>query len=233
MRLNKYLAQAGVASRRQAEEWILAGKVEVNGRLTTELSTQVEEGDVVFCEGKKLTLPTEVQVVALHKPRRFLCTQKDPQGRPLIYELLPAHLQHFHYVGRLDFESRGLLLLSNDGELSRRLTLPAYQIPRYYEVTLNRVLRADDQQMIEKGLVLEDGTHFRSAKVKVWGKKVEMRLTEGKKREIREMMRALGYRVVDLFRTAYGCIEIGDLAEGSWRKISTEELDELQKMVEQ
>lgn len=232
MRINKYLAKVGVASRRQAEEVITAGRVTINGEVCVELSTKVDvDKDSVCVDAKPVSLPESTTIVALNKPKGFLCTQFDPQQRDTVYNLMPKSLHSLHYIGRLDYQSRGLLLFTDDGELSRRLTLPKYEIPRYYEVVLNHVLDVEAVAELKEGLLLEDGTRFRSAGVKVFGKKVEMRLVEGKKREIREMMKHLGYKVVDLKRVSYSEIKLGDLEEGQWRELLTEEVDELYRTV--
>ena len=233
MRINKFLAKTGLASRRQSENLVIQGKIEINGVVIEDLSTQVDiENDEVTYQGKVLELPSESKVIAINKPKGYLCTQFDPQQRETIYELIPKPLQHLHYIGRLDYQSRGLLLLTDDGELSRRLTHPEFEIPRYYLVTLNHELDVESKVKLEAGLLLDDGTQFRPAKVKVFGKKVEMRLVEGKKREIREMMHALDYKVKDLQRVSYASIELDDLEEGQWRVLSVEEVDELYNSVE-
>lgn len=231
MRLNKYLAQCGIGSRRKVEPYIQDGRVTVNGEVMTQMSYRVHPTDKVEFDGKLCYPPSEETMVLLNKPKRYLCTKDDPQGRPTVFELLPENLRHLHYIGRLDFDSRGLLLFTDNGELSRRLTHPSYGVQRMYKVKLDKVLQEKDAQEIRKGLILEDGTEFRPAKVKIFEENVEMILTEGKKREIREMMKALGYRVVDLKREVYAGVRLGKLREGNAQILDRDVVAKLRKLV--
>ncbi len=232
MRLNRFLALCGVGSRRSVEPLIQNGQVTVNGAVMLDMSYRVHPMDKVEFDGKLCYPPEKETFLILNKPRKYLCTKDDPQGRPTVYDLLPEHLQNLHYVGRLDFESRGLLMFTDNGELSRRLTHPSYGIQRMYKVTLDRTFAQKDAEVIENGLILRDGTKFRPAKVKIFDDFVEMILREGKKREIREMMKALGYRVFDLKRESYAGIKLGKLLEGKTRVLDEESLVKLHRKVD-
>jgi 23S rRNA pseudouridine2605 synthase len=232
MRLNKYLAVCGVASRRQADRLIAEGRVSINDTIINEMGVRVEPGDIVLVDGEPIEAPQSYTVIAMHKPPGYLCTREDPFGRPTVYDLLPPELQNLPYVGRLDLQSRGLLLFTDDGELAFRLTHPSYDIPRQYAVWLDRDLSSADMQAIENGLELEDGEQLREAKVKKKSKHAEITLQEGKNREIRRMMSTLGYEIRDLKRFAYAGIHIDGLGRGKWRKLNEEELGELYAWVD-
>jgi 23S rRNA pseudouridine2605 synthase len=228
MRLQKFLANAGVTSRRKAEELISAGKVKVNGRVVTELGTKIDDAkDSVSVNGKKVE-STETVWIALNKPRGYVSTRKDPQRRPAVYDLLPASLHGLFYVGRLDLDSEGLLLLTNDGDTANRLLHPRYEVERVYEVLIRGELKPDRIEQLLEGVELEDGI-ARAESVKVLGvtrNEMRLRLTlrEGRKREVRRMLWAVGHKVLRLKRLSYGPIKLGRLAEGKWRKLTEAEL---------
>lgn len=231
MRLQKFLANAGVASRRKAEELITAGKVKVNGKVVTELGTKVDDAkDVVVVSGKEIKSAEPIWI-ALHKPAGYLSTRKDPEGRPTVYELLPEHLRTLFYVGRLDKDSEGLLLLTNDGDGANRMLHPRYEVERVYEILVRGEVKPDKIEMLLDGVELEDGIATAES-VKVLGvKRNEMRmrlsLREGRKREVRRMLWAVGHKVLQLKRLSYGPIQLGRLPEGKWRKLTEDELRSL------
>ena len=233
MRINKYLAHCGVASRRKAETLINEGRVTINGEVVTELGTYIYENQVVALDGEPVESPEQYKTLIIHKPVEYIVSQDDPQGRKLIYELLPPGLKHFRYVGRLDFLSRGLLIMTEDGELSRRLTHPDFQLEREYHVTLNRELGPRSIRKMENGVEIEGGHVSRPELIKSEGKTADIILYEGKKREVREMMKALGYRVQDLLRLRYGPIKLDDLPEGEYRILSKEEQEGLYEIVQE
>lgn len=230
-RLQKFLANAGVASRRKAEELITSGRVKVNGRVVTELGTKIDDAkDVVVVSGKQIKSAEPIWI-ALHKPRGYLSTRQDPQGRPTVYDLLPPALHGLFYVGRLDLDSEGLLLLTNDGDTANRLLHPRYEVERVYEVLVRGELKPDRIEQLLEGVELDDGVATAQS-VKVLGlARNEMRLRivlrEGKKREVRRMLWAVGHKVLRLKRLSYGPIKLGRLPEGKWRKLTEAELASL------
>jgi 23S rRNA pseudouridine2605 synthase len=230
MRINKYLARCGKGSRRGVESLILEGKVSVNGKIVTALSQEVQEGDAVKLQGKICLLPRQSTHIIFNKPPGFLCSKSDPQERLLIYDKLPKEFVRLHYVGRLDYASRGLLLLTDDGELSQNLCLPKNQVPKTYWVQLSKKLSDEDQAKLRKGMRLSDGLKTKPAKVKVRGPWAEITLTEGKNREIRRMMQDLGYGVQDLQRVSFGNLALGSLKEGKHRKLTEQEVAGLQEL---
>ena len=233
MRLQKFLANAGVSSRRKAEELIAAGKVKVNGRVVTELGTKVDDAkDTIVVDGKKIE-SAETVWIALHKPRGYVSTRSDPQGRQTLYDLLPKEFHSLFYVGRLDMDSEGLVLLTNDGDTANRLLHPRYEVARVYEVLIRGELKPDRIDALLEGVEIEDGT-ARAENVRVLGvvrneMRLQLTLREGKKREVRRMLWAVGHKVLRLKRLSYGPIQLGRLPEGKWRKLTSEELVALRK----
>ena len=228
MRINKYLARCGKGSRRGVETFIREGNVTINGKVVTELSQEVKAGDAVKLQGKICLLPRQSTHIIFNKPPGFLCSKSDPQERLLIYDKLPREFARLHYVGRLDYQSRGLLLLTDDGELSQNLCLPKNQISKTYWVQLSRKLSEEDQTKLRQGIRLSDGLKTKPAKVKVRGTWAEITLTEGKNREIRRMMQDLGYGIQDLQRVSFGNLVLGSLKEGKHRKLTEQEVESLQ-----
>lgn len=227
MRINRYLALCGLGSRRFCENLVKESRVSINGVLVDQLAQKVNAGDRVQVDGQLVVAPSARRVVIFHKPAGYLCSRGDQYGRPTIYDLLPADCQNLHYVGRLDANTRGLLLLTNDGELSRRLTHPDFALTRCYRVQLNQPLVESEAEILESGLVLADGTEYRPVRLSGIGYDFDIELREGKKREIREMMRHFGLRVLDLFRYEYGGIWLDDLPEAQVRDLEPSELQDL------
>jgi len=227
VRLQKYLALAGVApSRRKAENMIRAGLVKVNGE-TASLGTKVFPGDEVRV-GKKLVAPPQERVViALNKPRGYETTRKSRSGTPTVYELLPD-LPGLHPVGRLDRESEGLLLFTNDGALTERLTHPRYGIKKVYRVWSKKGTPPPDLlRQLEKGVTLRSGEFAQAYKARPKEGGAVITMTEGKKREVRYMMKAIGYPVERLLRVKMGPIRLGGQKPGSWRELSEAEIKAL------
>jgi 23S rRNA pseudouridine2605 synthase len=223
VRLQKYLAQAGVASRRASETLIVAGRVRVNGIVVTELGTRVDPSrDVVELDGRRVE-PAATVWYALHKPRGYLSTRSDPQGRPTLYDLLPRSMRSLFHVGRLDLDSEGLVLLTNDGDVAHRLLHPRYGIEREYEVELSTRIADDALRRLRRGVQLEDGRARAERVARLSPTRVTLTLREGRKREVRRMMAAVGQDVVRLLRVRYGPIRLGALAAGRWRALSGEE----------
>jgi len=225
MRLNRFLAAAGFGSRRAVETLILSGRVFLNQRPCLDLATQVKENDEVSVGGKPAHLPGQTTCILLNKPPGYLCSRTDPTDKPLVYALLPPEWRHLHYVGRLDFLSRGLLLFTDDGALTQALLHPSREVERVYQVMTARNLDSEALDSLRQGMTLEDGLRTLPARVrKLKSGAYELTLREGKNREIRRMMRALNHRVLDLCRVAYGPIRLGETEEGAWRTLTGGEI---------
>ena len=234
-RLQKLLARAGVASRRSSEELIRAGRVTVNGEVVTELGTKADpETDDVRVDGERLR-SEQKRVLLLHKPPGVVTTLNDPEGRPTIRHFLPELFERVYPVGRLDFNSSGLLLLTNDGDLAARLLHPRYRIPRTYRVKVDGHPSEAALARLRRGIKLDDGVTGPSQVViekrlptKTW---LRMTIREGRRREIRRMCEAVGHLVDKLVRVQFGPIELDRLPPGRWRFLQEEELDALRRAV--
>lgn len=239
MRINKYISLCGIASRRAAEALVTQGRVEINGEVITDLGHQVdEEKDAVLIDGKPAKLPRKTTTILFHKPPGCVCTKEDPQGRRTVYDYLPPGYQHLKYVGRLDLQSRGLLLFTDDGELLHRLTHPSYEIPRSYYVWTTRQLSETAAQKLVDGVDIRDEEDPNAEEEIAFATDVylengfaELVLIEGKNREIRRMMRAIGYEIRDLKRVSYCQIQLGDLPAGEFRDLTPNELNKLRQAV--
>ena len=223
MRLNRFLALAGIASRRGAEAFIRDGRVSVNGKVCTDLSTQVAPSDHVKVEGRPVRA-RELVYILVNKPRDFLTTRRDERSRKTIYELLPGKLPKLAHVGRLDKESEGLLLLTNDGELALRMTRPRFKLEKEYLVTLDRELEMADVPKLLKGIYLAEGRARFDAVFKVSPQQVKVILTQGIKRQVRRVFAALDYNVKRLQRTRIGALTDKGLRPGDIRFLSGEEV---------
>ena len=226
MRLNRYLAQSGVASRRAVEEVILAGRVTINGAVCTELSRQVAPTDSVKVDGK-LVRPAESIYVLLNKPVDYVTTRSDDRARPTIYELLPRNFHQLAHVGRLDIDSEGLLILTNDGDLTLRLTHPRYKMPKEYLVTLDREFAMTDIPKVKKGVYLAEGRARFDSLTKLNSRQVRVVLTQGLTRQVRRMFAAIGYKVRRLQRTKIGPLSDTALKPGEYRPLRPAEVAKL------
>jgi len=234
-RLNKFLAHAGVGSRRHCEELILRGRVQVDGKVVRELGTKVEPTQEVYVDGEPLKQERPVYYL-VNKPRGYLCTNHDPAGRPLAIDLVPHVPQRVYTVGRLDEDSEGLLLLTNDGDLAFRLMHPRFGVEKTYLVQVAGHPEKEDLQQLLKGVWLSDG-YVRARRIKrlksqgesTW---LEIVLSEGKNREIRRMLARLKHKVMRLRRTALGPLILGRLAAGKSRPLREVELNQLRNAVE-
>lgn len=239
MRINKFISLCGIASRRAADELVADGRVQVNGETVTDLGHQVDEtSDQVTVDGKIAKLPKKTTTILFHKPPGCVCTKDDPQGRRTVYDYLPPAYQQLKYVGRLDLQSRGLLLFTDDGELLHRLTHPSFEIPRSYFVWTTRPLSENAAQKLVDGVDIRDREDPDAREEIAFATDVylengfaELVLTEGKNREIRRMMRAVGYEIKDLKRVSYCRIQLGDLAAGEFRDLTADELNKLRQAV--
>ena len=226
MRLNRFLAAAGIGSRRKCDELIAAGRVTINGRVCTNFSTQPDERDHVKVDGK-LVHPEQTLTIAFHKPAGFVSTRSDPHARDTIFDLLPTKFPRLFNIGRLDAQSEGLLLLTNDGDLGQRLTHPRFKIEKEYEVTLDRQWNNELTQKLLRGIYL-DGQRAQIARLRSIGPtRVRVVLRQGINQQIRRMFYAVGYEVERLVRVRIGNLRLGDLPRGQWRVLSKAELADL------
>ncbi len=237
-RLQKILARAGLASRREAERWILAGRVTVNGRIVRELGSRADPAkDAVKVDGKRIKAASPPIYYALHKPPGMLTTMHDPEKRPDLSSLTARlrEKQRVFPVGRLDFNSSGLLLLTNDGELAQRLMHPRFGVKKVYRVKLSECPDAQDLASIRKGIRLEDGMTA-PARVKIMEKLkrnawIEIEIHEGRNRQVRRMFAALGFFVEKLIRIRVGPVSLGALPPGDLRPLSKTEVKTLKEAV--
>ena len=231
VRLQKFLAEAGVASRRASERIIFEGRVTVNGQTVTELGTKVDPShDKIAVDGRALK-PRRKLYVALHKPPGYICTRRDPESRKIISELLPAEWASLVPVGRLDCHSEGLIFLTNDGDFCLKLTHPRYGVRKIYRVTIEGGVDKELADKLMKGVV-HKGEKLKAERVRILasGHKtslLEMDLAEGKNREIRRMFEVFERRVIKLQRVQIGRIKLGELRAGRWRTLTDTEIKSL------
>ena len=232
IRLSKILAQAGLTSRRGAEDFLRDGRVAVNGEIRREPGAQADpERDLIAVDGRPLPAAAAHRYVLLHKPRGYVTSRRDPEGRPVVVDLLPAGAEGLFPVGRLDYDAEGLLLLTNDGELGNRLLHPRYETPRVYQVEVEGRVRSEDLPRWRRGALLPDGPAVpRAVRVIEHGPRaswVELTFAEGRYREVKRYCKALGHPVVRLRRVAFGPLSLGQLPVGQWRDLTARELSAL------
>ena len=224
MRLNRFLAAAGVGSRRDCDELISSGRVTINGETCTDFSAQPSGRDHVKVNGKLVRVAPPLTIM-FHKPAGFVCTRRDPHVRDTVFDLLPAKISRLFNIGRLDAQTEGLLLLTNDGELAQRLTHPRYKIQKEYEVTLDRPWDAALAPKLLRGICL-DGQRATIARLHpVSPTLLRVVLLQGLKRQIRRMFGAVGYHIKHLLRVRIGNLRLGDLPRGHWRTLTQHELE--------
>lgn len=234
LRLAKYLAQTGIASRRQAEQMIRDGDVIVNGQPVTAMGTRVEPGvDTVEFRGSVVANTPQLLYLMLNKPAGFICSAYDPQGRPTVLDLLKDIDERIYPVGRLDLDTSGLLLLSNDGEFTNRIIHPRYKITKKYEAWVKGTVGIKELNPMRSGLLLEDGMTA-PAEVSILrhdGKNslLEISIHEGRKRQVKRMCAAIGHPVISLKRTGLAFLLLQDLEEGQYRHLSPQEVEALKK----
>jgi 23S rRNA pseudouridine2605 synthase len=239
VRLQKVLSQAGIASRRAAEKMIIDGRVEVDGRVVTELGTRVDpDRSVVRVDGARLVLDDSLVHLALNKPRGMLSTMSDDRGRSCIGDMVAHRVrgkQKLFHVGRLDADTEGLILLTNDGELAHRLMHPSYEVPKTYLATVNGTVPRTLGRKLRAGVELEDGPvrvdDFALVDAVPGRTLVRVTLREGRNRIVRRLMAAVGYPVQSLVRTDVGPVSLGNQRPGSIRALNRTELGELYKAV--
>ena len=243
IRINKAIAQAGVCSRRKADELIALGRVEVNGTTITSPGVKVDPGkDTISVDGAPITKSRQNSPIylLLNKPVRTVTTARDPQGRKTVLDLLPKRYseQRVFPVGRLDFYSEGLLLLTTDGDLTQKMTHPGYNHPKTYEVDVLGTITQDMLTRMRKGMRLAEGERLRPVDVKIISRKgkkstLSMVLRQGINRQIRRMCRDLDLKVLKLKRTGQGPLQLGDLEPGGCRELTRDEVRDLKKSVQQ
>lgn len=227
IRLNKYIADAGVTSRRGADSLIEAGRVKVDGKRITELGYKVDEKSKVEVDGETIGRQTTKTYIALYKPRGVLSTMFDPEGRPSLSELVDFRKERLFHVGRLDKESEGLILLTNDGEVTFRATHPSFGLEKTYLVQYEGELPKNAKQSLLKGIELEDGIGRVSSYRELPNNWIELKIHEGRYHIIRRLMEAIGLRVLRLVRSQFGPIHLGELKEGRWRDLNSVEVTNL------
>jgi 23S rRNA pseudouridine2605 synthase len=230
VRLAKFLAHGGVASRRKAEEIIAKGLVTVGGEVVTDPARNVEEGDDVRVNGGPVGAEVR-EVWAVNKPAGVVSTAREPGSRPAVVELVETKAR-LYPVGRLDADSTGLLLLTNDGELANRLTHPRYEVPKTYQATLHSPIADRDLERLRSGVELDDGPTGPTEMKRLGDREIEITLREGRNRQVRRMVEAVGNRVVALRRVRFGPLGLGDLKEGQARRLSENELSKLRRAAE-
>lgn len=235
VRLQKFLARAGVASRRASEKLIEAGRISVNGQVVTELGTKVDpEADEVRLDGAPVRKAAEAVTLMLNKPAGYLTSMKDPQGRPCVAQLVPLdELPALYPLGRLDYDTTGLLLFSTDGELGNAVLHPSHHVDKTYRALVKGKPSEAALDRLRSGVVLDDGP-TQPAEVRLAGRKgknayVEIIIHEGRKRQVKRMCEAIGHPVLQLHRASFGPLELGDLPEGKYRVLSEQEVAALER----
>jgi 23S rRNA pseudouridine2605 synthase len=236
MQLNKYLALCGVCSRRKATIPIVEGRVRVNDEVATELGTEIDpDSDTILLDGQLLIAPVIHRYILLNKPMEAITSAIDGRGRRTVMDLVPVQERIFP-VGRLDYDTEGVLLLTNDGDLAYRLTHPKFGVEKVYQAWVEGRVDKVDVKSLNEGVFIDETTQV-SGKSVILGHgedktQIEIRVHQGKKRQIKRMMKAIGHPVVHLERTCFGGISVGDLNEGEWRDLTDEEVVDLYKLVD-
>ncbi|HZS37571.1 MAG TPA: pseudouridine synthase [Polyangia bacterium] len=236
VRLQRFMAQAGVASRRKSEELITSGRVRVNGQVVTELGTKVDPArDKVVVGGQPLSVEEHVYVL-LNKPKGFVTTRSDPEGRPTVMELVKGVEARIYPVGRLDFNTEGVLILTNDGDLAHGLMNPSREVEKIYRVKLRGLIAPDQVAELRAGVTLDDGARTAPAEVTLLGATegghnswLEIAIHEGKNRQIHRMAEALGFQVAKLERVRYAGLDASTVKPGRWRNLVEREVAALRK----
>lgn len=236
-RLQKYLANNGIASRRKAEEYILAGKVKVNGQIVTELGTKVNsDKDVIEFEGKRVNNDIKKVYVLLNKPIDYVTTVKDQFSRNTVVDLVKNAGNNLLPVGRLDMYTSGALILTNDGDFIFHVTHPKHEVEKTYTVTLRGKVTNEDVESLRQGVIIDEEYKTKTAKVRIMKideeknlSRLEIVIHEGKNRQVRKMCEAIGKKVIALHRSKIGNIDVKDLKIGQWRYLTKREVDMLMK----
>lgn len=224
VRLNRFLASCGLGSRRSAEKLIQEGRIEINGRVILDLSTRVLPDDFVRCDGRVVRAEKEITIL-LNKPKGLLCTRHDPEGRKTIYDILPPTFRTLSYIGRLDSESHGLLMLTNSGSLNETLSHPRHEVQKEYHVTLHRAFEPEQTRMLLEGIRLSEGLAKADSVHFFTRKRLSMILSQGLNRQIRRMFAKLDYKVRDLQRVRIGGLTAPDLSDGGHRVLNAHDIE--------
>lgn len=231
IRLQKYIADCGVASRRKAEELIKQGRVKVNGTVVNEMGIKVCDKDLVEVDGKVIKPENKKVYILLNKPSGYVTTAKDQFGRPTVLDLLKGVRERVFPVGRLDYETTGLLILTNDGDFTYKITHPKHEIEKTYLATIKGIPTSEEISRFERGLKIEDYITA-PAKLRIITKNegtcvIEVTIHEGRNRQVRKMCEAIGHPVLSLKRISLGKLTLGNLAEGDWRELTPREVKSL------
>lgn len=231
MRLNKFLSNSGVASRRKCDQIILDGKVTVNGKVVNELGVNInEKRDKIEVEGKEIKLPSSFVYIKLNKPKGYACTAHDEKGRKTIYDLIDCEERLFS-IGRLDYDTEGLILLTNDGDFANMVAHPKYALEKEYQVTIEGEIKESELAVLRKGVVV-NGERMPSAKVSLLSiennlSKVSVIINEGQNRQVRRMFEAIGRDIKLLKRVRIGTVKLGGLMRGKYKDLTEDELNAL------
>ena len=236
MRLQKYLAMCGVASRRAAEEIILQGRVKINGEKCTVLGTKVADGDIVSLDGEEIKLEEKKYYIMLNKPTGYMTTVSDEEGRPTVMDLITDISKRVYPVGRLDRNSEGLLIMTNDGDFANKLTHPRHEIPKIYRVSVRGIPNTEQLKRLGSEMKI-DGYKILPVKVELISRArtsdepsvLQMTLYEGRNRQIRKMCEAVDLKIRRLTRVSIGKISLGSLPTGRWRRLTKKEIDYLKE----
>ena len=229
MRLAKYLATAGVASRRASEEIVRAGRVTLAGETVTDPARDVGPEDAVALDGRPVSVGAARVVYALNKPAGVVSTARDPQGRPTVVSMVPQ-TERLYPVGRLDIDTTGLILLTNQGELAHRLTHPRFEVEKTYRVVVSgQSMRDPELRALREGVELEDGRTAPARVRRLAADTIEITIHEGRKRQVKRMCEAVGHPVKRLERVAFGPLSLGDLPRGRWRRLGEDEVEALMR----
>jgi pseudouridine synthase len=231
MRLNKFLSSAGVGSRRKCDDYIVEGRISVNGEIVKTLGIKIDElRDKITFDGNEVKSEQKLVYLVLNKPKDVITSAKDEYERKTVLDLIPLNIRVFP-VGRLDQDTTGLLLLTNDGELANKLMHPKFKIPKTYHVLLDKIIHPKDKYHFERGILLDDRktTPCKLSEIRIIDNcsLLEIILHEGRKRQIRRMFDELGYRVVELDRIGFGPLSLSGIKRGEWRYLSREEISRL------
>lgn len=233
MRINRYLAQAGIASRRASETLVTAGKVKINGRVVRDLATIVSDSDCVEVAGRAIKAASDLVYLVANKPEGMVTTMRDPEGRRTVAELIPRGLPRVVPVGRLDYATSGVVLLTNDGELAHKLTHPRFGVTKTYRASLKGHISPDALERLQRGVGLEDGmtasTRVRVVSTSRQHSVVDITLHEGRNRQVRRMFDAVGFPIESLVRLRFGPISLADLGIGQTRGLTERELRTLRR----
>lgn len=234
-RIQKVIAAAGVASRRKVEEMILQGRVSVNGMILRELGYKVKKNDYIEVDGKPIIKENKVYYV-MNKPKKSMCTSDDEFDRTTVVSIIECK-ERIYSVGRLDYDTSGVLILTNDGEFANMMIHPKFHIPKIYNLTINGILNKEQLQQLEKGVMLDDGIKTLPAKYKITEKEpaknqmsLDLTIYEGRNRQIKRMMEAFGFHVTRLHRKQFGILKVDDMSQGSYRKLKPYEVKMLKQL---